>query len=149
MYKRQVAIPSYSRYVVKTKVSSGVMTIDQAKDAVVDAFLSGGIAAVNSLSNDWAASWEGQNYLDDVSIEPGTGIITVTFDDSAIPAIAGANQMTVAPWVSGGELTDGAQGAIEWACVSSGNRNASAEGYGATEAPANPIDIAYAPYGCD
>lgn len=145
-----VALPAYQDYTVRTKVSEGLGLAQAAKTTVAESFASGDITAMNAAITDWNANFVATKFVNDITIAATTGIITVTFETTpdALPQLAGANELVIAPWVGGAALVSGAAGNVDWACRGATNVTATANGYGATAAPTNPVIARYLPSQC-
>lgn len=106
-----VAIPAYSDYTTRAKVSEGLSLASAAKTLVTEnaqfgsADLGNGFNAPDATTN-----------VTSIGIASGTGVITVTYTTAVAPA--GSNTMVLTPQVNGGGLTAGtpADDNITWTC---------------------------------
>ncbi len=145
-----VALPAYQDYTVRTKVSEGLGLAQAAKVSVAESFAAGDTVAMNAANADWNANFTATKFVSGIAITDDTGIITITFDTGAdaLPQLAGANNIVLAPWIGGAALVSGAAGNVDWACRGATNATAAANGYGATAAPATPVIARYLPSQC-
>ena len=99
-----IAVPAYQDYTIRTKVSEGLSVAGGAKVAVNETFQSLGRFASNEASYGW--DFGTSEYVSDVTITPGTGVINVTTTNTG----AGTDpSMTLTPATSGGN--------IDWTCA--------------------------------
>lgn len=102
-----VAIPAYSDYTVRTKVSEGLSLASGAKTSVTETRLSSGAFPTGNIGAGLvtAASITGNNVA---SVAVGTGgVITITYNNDA--AFTGtANTMVLTPTANAGSVT--------WSC---------------------------------
>lgn len=138
-----IALPAYQDYMVRAKVSEGLVLADDAKIAVATVFQSTGI--VPAQNSDAAYGGVSSKYVTSVSIGAG-GVITVTFDPNGITALSNnTNTLLLTPNAGKLPLAANASGAIDWACTSSSNASSLAHSMTANVGtlPAN-----YAPAEC-
>ncbi len=139
-----IAIPAYTDYTVRSKISEGINLAGAAETTVSEAFQSGGTAGVTAASGAWVATANASKYVKSIGIA-ATGIIQVTYNGGAtaggisqitdgstiyfIPAVNVAGTPTLLASV--GTNT----GNIDWGCVSATN-NTTKTALGATVAGA-------------
>ena len=125
-----VALPAYQDYTVRAKLTEGLSLADDAKKAATI-----GVSTVIDLTNA-AATWNAQvagrgitsKYVISVQITPGTGEIAILYEPLSTGVAAGANLMTLTPWMRdtvvgqpyAAALAAGTSGAIDWGCASVG-----------------------------
>jgi type IV pilus assembly protein PilA len=150
-----IAIPAYQDYTIRAKVTEGLNLADSAKTAVAEAFQSGNVVGLTAAASAWNTSFTATKYVNTITIEGAAGatqgIITVTYNVTAIPQLTGANVIKLSPYVnSGAETALGSaaslSGNIDWACTSAANATASAESMGG--APLGSILSKYVPTQC-
>src|SRR6266436_13534 len=111
-----IAIPAYTDYTVRAKVTEGLNLASSAKATVSEGFQTNGINGVSTAATAWNLSPPGATkYVTSVTMASATGAITVTF----APATAQIANDTIilTPSVAGAPL--GATGGnIDWACES-------------------------------
>jgi type IV pilus assembly protein PilA len=78
-----IAIPAYSDYTVKAKVTEGLSLANAAKILVEDTFTSGGPTAMSTVATTWTSP--ATSLVQGVAVANDTGIITVTYDAGAGP----------------------------------------------------------------
>jgi len=118
-----IAIPAYTDYTVRAKISEGLGLAASAKTAVSEGFQSNDMAGVAAAANGYLSS--ATKYVNNIVITPASGVITVQFSNgaNAIRQLAANNQTIVltpsintgAGWVA---LAAGQNGNIDWACGS-------------------------------
>jgi type IV pilus assembly protein PilA len=118
-----IAIPAYQDYTVRSKITEGLNLAGSAKIAVSEGFESNDMAGVTAAGLAWNAGFAPTKYVTLMSINTGTGVITVTYNTASIPQLNGANTLVLQPevQVAGAYalLATGQQGNIDWACASS------------------------------
>ena len=128
-----IAIPAYSDYTVRSKVTEGLSLASSAKTAVAEGWESGDVTGVNAAAAAWNLGFTATKYVKTVGVSTdGLGTISITYDTTAagIPQLAtggGGPLLTLSPNVLGLPLKTGVTGAIDWACASGSNLTATAE----------------------
>lgn len=138
-----IALPAYQNYTIRAKVTEGLLEASSAKTAVGEAFTSNDMIGVAAEATAWNAGFTGTKYVSSVTIS-AKGVITVVFS-AAIPQISGET-ILLSPFSGGAALASGALGAIDWACTSTTNATATADGMGA--AALGTVDARYVPTEC-
>jgi type IV pilus assembly protein PilA len=153
-----IAIPAYTDYTVRSKVTEGINIASAAETAVSEAFESNGPAGVTATASSWVSTASLSKYVKSTQVAP-TGIITVVFNGGAVAG--GISQMadgsklnfipslkvsgTSTALASAGSNT----GSVDWACVSSTNATASATFSGLTlTVPGTPVPAKFVPTIC-
>ncbi len=110
-----IAIPAYQDYLIRAKVSEGLVLADSAKTSVSENAANGTAVADGGLCAGWTAPNATPNVAS-VACNAGNGIITVTYTASA-----GGGTIVLQPTDNGAALAAGtppASGSISWACNS-------------------------------
>ena len=111
-----IAIPAYTDYTVRAKVTEGLNLASSAKATVSEAFQTNGTAGVSAAAAAWDGTTTSSKYVTSVTIANGTsGVITVTYS-AATAQISGAT-LKLTPSVAGAVLGTTA-GNIDWSCES-------------------------------
>jgi type IV pilus assembly protein PilA len=128
-------------------VTEGLNIADSAKAAVAEGFQSGDITGMDAAGTAWAAGFTPTKYVSGVAIAAGTGVITVTFDNTAngIPQLTTGNTLVLTPSINKVGLVSGASGNIDWACGSISTATATAQGLAVN---AGTILAKYVPSSC-
>src|SRR5277367_536704 len=74
-----IAIPAYTDYTVRSKISEGINLAGAAETTVSEAFQSGGTAGVTTAAAAWVAADSKSKYVKTVAIA-ATGEITVAYN---------------------------------------------------------------------
>ena len=139
-----IALPAYTDYTVRARVTEGLGLAEVAKQAVAEAFQSSGAVPTSNA----AAGYGGAStkYVTSVNIGAG-GVITVTYNTAAggIPELAAGNTILLSPFVAGAAMAAGAVGAVDWACTSAGTTTATGRGYAAGP---GSVPVRFAPNEC-
>jgi len=142
-----IAIPAYQDYTVRSKVTEGLNLASSAKVAVAEGFQSNDMAGVSAAASAWNLGFVATKYVSALAIDPATGIISINYDTAHIPQLAGANLITLTPYVSLVALAAGAQGNIDWGCASQTNNTLLAHG-DAAPAVGGSVVSKYVPTEC-
>ena len=142
-----IAIPAYQDYTVRSKITEGLNLASSAKVSVAEGFQSNDMAGVSAAANAWNLGFVATKYVNLLSVDPATGLITVTYDLAHIPQLTSGVTVTLTPYVSGVALAAGAQGNIDWGCASQTNNTLTAHGDAAPIA-AGTINPKYVPTEC-
>jgi type IV pilus assembly protein PilA len=142
-----IAIPAYTDYTVRSKVTEGINMAAAAQTTIAEGWESGDSTGLAVAAAAW--SFSPTKYVTSLGFTPTTGIITVTFNAGAggIQQLAGGlNVLKFTPNINGLPLTSGTAGNIDWACASATNATATAEGF--TGVAAGTIPAKYVPSQC-
>jgi type IV pilus assembly protein PilA len=143
-----IAIPAYQDYTIRSKVTEGLNLASSAEVAVADGFQSGDIVGMNAAATSWVNGFTATKYVTGVAITKSTGVITISYNATAIPQLNGANTLILSPYIGKGVvLATGLQGNIDWVCASTTATTASAE-EGAAPANQGTIKSKYVPSQC-
>jgi type IV pilus assembly protein PilA len=142
-----IAIPAYQDYTVRSKITEGLNLAASAKVAVAEGFQSNDIAGVSAAASAWNAGFASTKYVSALTVNSGSGIITITYSVTNIPQLSAGQAIALYPYVNGVALASGAQGNIDWACTSNGNATAAALNLGAP-VTANGVIQKYVPTQC-
>jgi type IV pilus assembly protein PilA len=122
-----IAIPAYTDYTVRAKVTEGLNLASSAKATVSEGFQTNGIAGVTAAATAWNLSPPGATkYVTSVLMTTTTGAITVTY--SAATAQISGLTVILTPSVAGVQLATAAGGNIDWACTSATSTTAATFG---------------------
>jgi type IV pilus assembly protein PilA len=144
-----IAIPAYTDYIVRSKVTEGLNLASSAKTTVSEGFQSNGLSGVSAAANAWNASapTQASKYVTSVAIAAASGVITVTYS-AAIPQASGAT-LVLTPYVNQAKLAGAAatvSGNVDWACAST--KTATATSQGLTTPTKGTIVAKYVPTQC-
>ncbi len=133
-----IALPAYTDYTIRSKVTEGIILADADMLAVAENFNS------TNMITDLGYQFIATKYVTNVGLGVNT-YITVTYSTTALPALTGANTLTLTPSINKTALAVGQSGPIDWACASVSNVVATAQGL-----PTNPGTMLakYAPANC-
>ena len=142
-----VALPAYQDYTVRARVSEGLVAASAAKLNVQDILASGNPSGdASGYATGFTAPASTRN-LSSLTIEAGTGIITITTN-----AAAGGGALTLTPNAPSGTalptgtatFTPPAQ-AVAWRCMAAG---ANANGFAGAAVAASALPARFAPAEC-
>jgi len=116
-------------------VTEGLNLGSSAETSVAEGFQSNDMLGVKAASDEWALNWKPTKYVSNITINAGTGVITIDYNPvvatGGIPQLVGANKVVLSPFIAGAPLATTLSGNIDWACTSAGNTTATGAGYGA------------------
>ena len=146
-----IALPAYSDYTIRSKVSEGLVQATSLKASVSDAYFSNSMDGVKAYAEAYNATPIGERsskYVADTKVEENTGIVIVTFSKAAGNPVNGKT-LAWTPYHNGKELwndTKGALANVDWACVSASSKTASSRGFAGFRPGTLPAK--YAPTEC-
>jgi type IV pilus assembly protein PilA len=144
-----IAIPAYTDYTVRAKVSEGINLAGAAEVTVAEGWQSGDMAGMNAAASAW--TFAATKYVSNITIAQNTGVITVTYNGAAsgIGQFNGtAYEITLAPNILGVLPVAGTPGNVDWACASGSNATATSNNLTAVAPAANPMPPKYVPTQC-
>jgi type IV pilus assembly protein PilA len=142
-----IAIPAYTDYTVRAKVSEGINLAGAAETTIAEGWQTGDAAGLSAAAGAWTFS--PTKYVKNIVIDTTTGLITVTYDGTSTAGIKqlGADYtLTLQPNINKNALTAGVSGNIDWACASSTNTTATTNGL--TGVTAGTMPAKYVPTQC-
>jgi type IV pilus assembly protein PilA len=114
-----IAIPAYTDYTIRAKVTEGINLAGAAETTIAEGFQSGGIVGLNAAASGW--TFASTKYVKTITIAQGTGVITVTYDGgtTGISQFGGTNYtLMLQPFVNKVALADSTPGNVDWGCAS-------------------------------
>jgi type IV pilus assembly protein PilA len=139
-----IAIPAYQDYTIRSKVTEGLNLAGSAEVSVADGYTSNDIPGVTAAAAQWKAEFLPTKYVNLITIGSTNGVITITYGANT-PQINGQT-LILTPSIAKAVLVPGLSGQIDWACTSTGNSTALAEGLPVTGAAT--LLSKYAPTQC-
>jgi type IV pilus assembly protein PilA len=111
-----VAIPAYTDYTVRARVSEGLNVAAAPKLDVAETWTSKG--DLTGLNAAYQTTFAKSKYVEAVTIDDVTGKVTVDYDTSGtgIPQLAGADILVLEPKIGGAVLAPALAGNIDWFC---------------------------------
>jgi type IV pilus assembly protein PilA len=114
-----IAIPAYTDYTVRSKVTEGINLAGAAETTVAEGYESGGATGLAAAVSGW--TFTATKYVSTITLSGTTGAITVTYNGSGtgISQLGANKTLTLQPFISGATLAAAtAAGNIDWACAS-------------------------------
>jgi type IV pilus assembly protein PilA len=153
-----IAIPAYTDYTVRSKISEGVNLAGAAETTISEGFQSGGTSGMSAAASAWTST--ATKYVKSIAINQANGVITVAYnggtttggisqvtDGSTIAFIPSIRVGGTTPTLLSGVGTN--TGNIDWVCVSSSNVTATAATNGTVVAAATGnVPAKYVPTIC-
>ncbi|MGM9424808.1 pilin [Hydrogenophaga sp. MI9] len=159
-----VALPAYQDYTIRARVTEG-LTIAADAQARIKTEGAAATADLQNVTTQWNAQAGGNGAFSKMvtsvlmdAANP-TGMITVTYTPATVGLAAGANTLTLTPYIRGttaaGAATTlqlqaaqaaGVTGTIDWSCASTANTYGAGQGMAALAA--GTLLAKYAPANC-
>jgi type IV pilus assembly protein PilA len=151
-----IAIPAYSDYTARSKITEGLSLASSAKTGVSEAFQSNGILGVQAYVNSIPPAvgvFNKTKYVDNMTVSALNGQITISYNNVTIPQLTVDDQtILMTPEINNGTYADltvpGLSGNIDWACTSLGNSTANARGFTGIAVNTGTLTAKYAPTEC-
>lgn len=155
-----IALPAYSDYTIRARVLEGIGLVGPAKLEI--AIGSSSQSDLQMIADHWNTqgnyngTYPTSKYVDSITINNLSGVITLDFNTTSTGLNAGADQITLSPSTinSSGTIITLAAGLVagrvnqvDWGCASSTNRTATNLGFPVTP-PTNPLPEKFAPSSC-
>jgi type IV pilus assembly protein PilA len=142
-----IAIPAYTDYTVRSKITEGINLAASAQTAVAEGFQSNDMTGVAAAAAAFAPVVT--KYVSSIVITPASGVITVSYSNAvgAITQLTANNQFIVfTPEINKLPMAAKAVGAIDWACTSTTSTTATSNGL--TGMGLGTLPAKYAPTQC-
>jgi type IV pilus assembly protein PilA len=158
-----VALPAYQDYTVRTRVTEGLSLAESAK-TMVGSEGAASLLDLGRVTTTWNAQAAGtganSKYVNSILLggtaAAPTGVISITFNPTAVGLAAAANVIRLSPYVRtaaagtsvtlAAAQTAGTSGSIDWACTSATGTTATAGGMAG--AALGTVLAKYAPAQC-
>ena len=149
-----IALPAYQDYTIRAKVTEGLSLASAIKADMSSSYAADGMPGVAAFAAQVATAPPQSKYVTSLVITPGTGVITVTFNQTNVGAAIGAGPtLALTPYLNAaGTITRlslaaaGATGSVDWACAS--QTSVAATNRGLTGATAGTLNPRFAPAEC-
>ena len=150
-----IAIPAYTDYTVRSKITEGINLAGAAETTISEGFQSGGVTGMSAAASAWTST--ATKYVKTIAINNATGVITVSYNGG--PTVGGISQIVdgatliftpsirvgATPTPLSGMGTN--SGNIDWVCDSTGSVSALAASPGLTLVPGT-VPSKYVPTIC-
>jgi type IV pilus assembly protein PilA len=142
-----IAIPAYTDYTIRAKVSEGINLAGAAEATIAEGFQSGGVT-VGLAAAATAWTFAPTKYVKSITIAAATGVITVTYNNGAtgISQLPAAYTVKLQPFVNQAALVDSVPGNVDWGCASATNKTETGNGLPAIAGATMPAK--YVPTQC-
>ena len=148
-----IAIPAYTDYTVRSKISEGLNLAASQKTGVSEGFQSNGIQGVAAYQQGMG-TFTPTKYVNSIAVSAANGQIQINYSNANISQLAANNQtILLTPEINSGgayqDLTNvGLTGNIDWACTSANNATANAQAFTGIALNKGSIPAKYAPTAC-
>ena len=148
-----LALPSYSDYVIRTRVSEGMAIAEGVKSLIAESTTAAELNNNVSTANSSVDAVNPSKYLTSIHANPTSGIITLTYNHINVGSPTGAT-LVLSPYIKSSTgifdlqtaLSNNISGNIDWACRGIGSTTATQGGM--ATAPAGSMPIKYSPLVC-
>jgi type IV pilus assembly protein PilA len=142
-----IAIPAYTDYTVRSKVTEGINLAGAAETTIAEGFESGGLTGLSAAATAW--SFTPTKYVSTITLSTSTGAITVTYNGgtNGISQLGGNKTLVLQPFISGAVLGT-TTGNIDWACASTTDSTATTAAQAMAPATLGTIPAKYVPTQC-
>ena len=132
-----IALPAYSDFTTRAKLSEAIVAAAPAKQGVAEAFMSSqmnGVAAFAQNYNSLPISQKSSKYVQNVSIDGQTGVVTITASARAGKSVANQT-IAFTPYTNGQTLWSQTNdiGLVDWVCASDRADAGAARGFASME----------------
>jgi len=148
-----VALPAYQDYTVRAKVSEGVIAGSSVKVGASEAFQTDGLAGLVAFATAYNAKLPAEKaskFVSDITMNTASPyeirVVLLATAGNGIPTAENGHTVVFTPNVQRVAITAASQGAIDWACASTGTTTAGNRGLGAVVA--GTLDQKFAPAEC-
>jgi type IV pilus assembly protein PilA len=140
-----IAIPAYQDYTIRAKVTEGLNLADSAKTAIAESWQSGGFSGMGAAISSWNSSFVATKYVSNIQISATNGLITISYNATAIPQLGANNTLNLQPSINQAALSSSlsTSGNIDWSCASTSHIAA-----GSLAATNGTIATKYVPTNC-
>lgn len=148
-----IAIPAYTDYTVRSKVSEGLNLAASEKTGVSEAFQSNGVQGVAAYQAGMG-SFAPTKYVSNITVSAANGQITVVYSNANIQQITNGMTVLLTPEINANgagyqDLTvAGINGNIDWACTSVGVATATAQKFTGIALNPGTLTAKYVPTAC-
>jgi type IV pilus assembly protein PilA len=146
-----IAIPAYTDYTVRSKITEGINLAGAAEATISEGFQSGGAIGMSAAASAWTST--ATKYVKSITIDKTSGVITVAYLNSGISQVVNGATLLFTPslQVAGvATLLSGVgtnSGNIDWACTSASSVTATAQFPGLTLG-VGTVPAKYVPTSC-
>lgn len=147
-----VALPAYQDYVVRGRVTEGLLVASDAKLAVNSGSSTGDLLSAATAFN---GAFTPTKYVLGRVMSPTTGVVVVTFNAATIGRIPNNATITLSPYLNNASpislfdaLAANTAGVVDWICQSDTADTATARGLGALATNPGTLPARFAPNEC-
>ncbi len=163
-----VALPAYQDYTVRTRITEGLGLVEPMKATLASEGVSS-LMDMGNVTREWNAQAAGtganSKFVNSIlftgapaagSPQAANPMITITYNAATVGLTAGADTITLTPWIRSGAsgagetafaaVSNGRSGSLDWGCASVGSASASSRGI--TVDAAGTVLAKFAPAQC-
>ena len=128
-----IALPAYSSYTIRAKVSEGLVQATSLKSGVSEAYFTNSMDGVQVFADtqNGSSAKNTSKYIASTHVDGLTGIVTITFSKSAGAPVDGKT-LVWTPYHNGKELWNDTKETIanvDWVCTSATQKTATLRGF--------------------
>jgi|JI7StandDraft_1071085.scaffolds.fasta_scaffold23119_3 type IV pilus assembly protein PilA len=147
-----VALPAYQDYMVRSRVTEGLLMATDAKLAVNTGASTGDLAAAATAMNN---SFTPTKFVRNRFMNPATGVVTITFNEINVGRIPPNATITFSPYLNNAvpislqaAIAANTAGVVDWLCQSTTANTAAARGLAALATSPGTLPANFAPNEC-
>lgn len=147
-----VALPAYQDYIVRSRITEGLAVAAEAKVVINSGASVGDLATAAGTFN---ASFTPTKYVRSRTMDPVSGVLTVTFNEVNIGRIPANATITMSPYLNNAvpvalqaALAANMMGVVDWICQSTTAATAASRGLGALATSPGTLPAQFAPNEC-
>lgn len=147
-----VALPAYQDYIVRSRITEGLMSAAEAK-VVINGGASVGdlLAAANAFNGSFTPT----KYVRNRQMDPASGVVTITYNEANVGRIPANATITMSPYLNNAvpislqaAIAANTMGIVDWVCQSTTNATAVARGLAAIAVNPGTLPANLAPNEC-
>ncbi len=147
-----VALPAYQDYMVRSRITEGLMSAGEAK-VVINGGAS--VGDLTAAANAFNGSFTPTKYVRNRQMNPATGVVTITFNEQNVGRIPVNATITMSPYLNNAvpislqaAIAANMMGVVDWVCQSTTANTAIARGLGAIAVNPGTVPANLAPNEC-
>jgi type IV pilus assembly protein PilA len=147
-----LALPAYQDYVVRSRITEGLLVASGAKVAVNSGASTGDLLAAATAFN---GAFTPTKYVSARVMSPTTGVVVITFNADTVGRIPLNATITMSPYLNNASpislfdaMAANTAGVVDWICQSETAETAAARGLGALATTPGTLPARFAPNEC-
>lgn len=149
-----VALPAYQDYVVRARITEGLVQASNAKAVIGSGASVGDLnAAATALNNAFTPT----KYVSNVALNPLSGIVVITYNAQTVGRIPANATLVMSPFIQPvpgtlmtleDAIASNQRGIVDWVCQSATSNTAAARGFSTIAVTPGTLPASLAPNEC-